>query len=100
MDKRIQIQEVTETQDAYNQPVGTWTTYKTVWAEILWKPGREYFNAATEIATASAIFRIRYVTGVTRKMRVRYGGVNYDILSINEIGRKEGLEIIGEAVVE
>ena len=100
MDKRIIIQQVTETQDGYGDPADSWAAFKTVWAEVIFKPGREYFNGATDIATAPAIFRIRYLSGVTRKMRISYDSETYDILSITEIGRKEGLEIVASALVD
>lgn len=100
MNRKITIQQPTETLDSYNQPVASWSTYKTVWAEYLPKRGREYFAADQTVAEADAVFRIRYDSGVTRKMRISFGGDYYDISGISEIGYKEGLEIAAQAVVE
>ena len=100
MDKRITIQQVTETQDGYGDPADSWAAYKTVWAEVLEKRGREYFNNPETVAAAPAVFRIRYLAGVTRKMRISYDSETYDIESIAMIGRKEGLEIIATAIAD
>ena len=34
LDRRVQIQQQTATQDAFGQPQQTWTTMATVWASI------------------------------------------------------------------
>ncbi len=99
MDKQITIQQVTETADAYGQPVASWSTYRTVWAEVLEQRGREYFNQ-TEVAQAVTIFRIWHLSGLTRKMRISYDGDYYDIVSIVTIGRDEGQEIVAQANVD
>lgn len=100
LNRRIIIQQATEVQDAHGQPVQTWTAYKTCWAEYLPKRGREFFAADQTIAEADAVFRIRYDSGVTRKMRISFGDDYYDITAISEIGYKEGLGIAAKAVVE
>ena len=44
------------------------------------------------------MFRIRYIDGVTAKMRIVYDDVYYEITGKpREIGRKQGLEIMGKA---
>lgn len=96
LNRRITIQQVTETQDTYNAITRTWATYKTVWAEVVPKSGREYLNQAETVTQSDVLFRIRFITGVTTKMRISYDSNIYDIQSISEIGYKEGLEIIGQ----
>jgi SPP1 family predicted phage head-tail adaptor len=57
--------------------------------------GEEKFVAAREIQSGiDAIFQIRYDAGVKPIMHIRYNGADYDIVSIQEIGRREGLEIV------
>jgi head-tail adaptor len=55
---------------------------------------------AETVAEQILIFRIRYYIGITRQMRIVYDDVNYDIEAIAEIGRREGLEIVGRAKVD
>lgn len=94
LNRRITIQQVTETQDSYNALTESWSTYKTVWAEVVPKRAREYFSQAETVSQSDIMFRIRHISGVTTKMRISYDGNVYDIQSIIEIGYKEGLEIM------
>jgi len=98
--RRIIIQEPTETQGATGQAVPSWATYRTVWADVRQRPGRETFDADQILAETNTVFRIRYLEGLTRKMRISYGGDIYDIHSIVEIGFKEGHDIRATAKVE
>lgn len=92
--RRITIQQVTETQDSYGAITESWSTYKSVWAEVVPKRGREYFNQPETVSQEDVMFRILYIAGVTHKMRISYDGNVYDIQSIGEIGYREGLEIM------
>ena len=97
MNKRIVIQTPTESQNTYGEPISSWGTFATVWAEKKDKPGRadagEKFAEGTEYAFRYVAFYIHYRTGVKNKMRISYDSEYYDIVYIREIGNKEGLEI-------
>lgn len=100
LNRRITIQEPTETQDDYGEAIQSWATFRTVWAEVRQKPGQESFDADQIVAETNTVFKIRYLTGLTRKMRISYISDIYDIHSISEIGFKEGHEIRATAQVE
>lgn len=100
LNRRIIIQEPTETQDDFGEAIQSWATYRTIWAEVRQKPGRESFDADQIVAETDTVFKIRYLTGLTRKMRISYNSDIYDIHSISEIGFKEGHEIKAMAHVE
>lgn len=102
MDRRITFQTFTESQDGAGEPVKTWAnlaTNPTVWAEVLplaltmRSGGEEIFEADQVLAQAEARFRIRYRSDITTEMRVVHASENFDILSVAEIGRKEGVDI-------
>lgn len=96
MDKKIIIQEFSEdspSYDSYGAPSGLWETYATVWAEKVDQKGREFFSSGV-VAEGTSIFRIRYDSGVTTKMRISYDSEYWDIKSITEIGRRNGIELI------
>jgi SPP1 family predicted phage head-tail adaptor len=96
MDRRITIQTFSTAQDAYGQPVPTWTTLATVWAEFRAARGIERFLSEQHDAQAYGSWRIRYRTDVapTAKMRVVDDhSVTHDITSVVEIGRREGWEL-------
>lgn len=91
MDRRVVIQSSAETTGDGGGLEQTWSTVATVWAGKEDSKGREFFAANQEIAERATRFRIRYRSGVTEKMRVSLDGRTYDIESIEEIGRREGL---------
>lgn len=98
MDRLITIQTFTTTQNDYGEPVETWTTLASVWAERVPMSGREAF-AADQLAALSLVkFKIRYRSDVDTKNRILDAGSYYDIRSVGIIGRNEGLEITAEAV--
>lgn len=79
---RIVIQQQSATQDEVGQPVNTWTTYITVWGNILHQKGIEAIKADHVISTLRASIRVRYKAGITTSMRVSYASKIYQILSI------------------
>lgn len=98
LDRRITIQEPVVSQDGYGEPIATrWSDVATVRAQVIPVSGREYFDAAAVRAEKTTRFRIRWRRGVTETQRIVYDGRNYNIRSIVEIGRREGLEIAAEA---
>ena len=74
----------------------TWSTFATVWADVVPLKGREYFQAATANTEVDAMIRTRYITGVTADMRIVHGSTVYDIQSppINVDGRNRELQMM------
>jgi SPP1 family predicted phage head-tail adaptor len=96
LDRRIVIQELTNTSDEYNQPVSSWATFTTVWAEVKDGGVSEGFQADQLTATRMTTFVTRYMTGLTELMRILYGGKVYNIRGIRSPDRKRSLEIVAE----
>lgn len=92
----IVIQSATETRDDYGAVVQTWTTFATVWARKRDIRGSEQFDVQQVNPRIAATFLIYWLSGITEKMRISYDGQYWDIRSINEIGRREGLELYAE----
>ena len=90
LDRRVTIQSQSATQDAAGQPVDTWSTLATVWANIRYLSGLETLRADAPTATAKASIRIRRRTDVTAAMRVVYGSTTFRILAVmqDEASRK------------
>lgn len=97
LDRRIVIQEAVTVQDSLGQPIETWSTFAERWASRMDVTGRERFASQQEIASETTVFRIRWLEGVTRQMRITSEGKTYDIESIAELGRREGLDISATA---
>lgn len=96
LDRKIIIQRFTTTQDAYGEPIETWVDHITTWANVLPQTGREWFNSQRELSERAARFVFRFEDDVTVKDRISYDGEYWDILNINEINRREGLEIVAK----
>jgi len=89
LDRWITIQQNTTAQDSAGEPIKTWATFATVWAEVVPVGGTEIFQAQQFGAETVVKFRIRYRGDVTRAMRVNYDSDNFDITDVAEDRRYE-----------
>jgi head-tail adaptor len=112
-DRRITILKASNTQGSRGSVETSFAIFiPWAWAKVVPVKGSETFTDPAEQATQQVEFRVRWsgkVQGVTPKDRIVYPGIGdndpseeipdvniYRILSINEIGRREGLSIICE----
>ena len=80
---RVTIEQVTETRDADGGVVTAWATlHSKVPAEIVPLSGREFVAAQAAQAGITARMTIRYVAGITPKMRVVHGADIYNIEAV------------------
>lgn len=80
---RVTIEQVTETRDADGGVVTAWATlHSKVPAEIVPLSGREFIAAQAAQASVNARMTIRYVAGITTKMRVAHGSDIYNIEAV------------------
>lgn len=104
LDRRVRIESAAAGDDGYNE-TETWAPLATVWAHVIPTAGREAREQLGREAMLSSSFRIRYSPRVAAVkadgFRLRYpatdDGQVWDIKSVVEIGRREGLEIIAVA---
>ena len=100
LDRLITIEQNVPARNTHGEETAAWQEFATVWASKRDKGGREIFEGGVTQAEADTIFKIRFMDGVKRKMRIVLDGVNYDIQATKELGRREGLEITAKAKVE
>ncbi|TIX89292.1 phage head closure protein [Rhizobium sp. P44RR-XXIV] len=98
MDRRITIERETEGTKPSGDVVKAWTPVATVWAEVLQQSASEFFTGYGEAETGTVIFRVRFRPGITTADRVTYDGIAYGLKEIKEIGRRDALELLGEAL--
>ena len=79
---KITIQERTDVTDSFGQPQPTWSTFKTWFAAVEPLNGRELFTANQFESEVTTRIRMRYLTGVTTKMRISWNGKIYNIREI------------------
>ena len=97
MHRWITIEQFTAVQDAFGQETKTWNEFASVWTQKADIKARERFAAQQDIAEETTRFRMRYLEGVSPKMRIVHDGKVYNITGIAELGRRAGLEITTEA---
>lgn len=99
LDRAVHLQHRTLTRDTdTGEQVESFTTYATVWTGKRDVRGREFFAAQQVNAEVSTSFQIRYRTDVLATDRMVIDGLDYNIVAVAEIGRREGLEIQASAV--
>lgn len=99
LDRRVTLQSRTlAAANARGEKIPSWSDLATVWAQKRDLSGRELYAASQLHAEASVAFRIRYRSGLTTVNRLVYDGLNYDVLHLSEIGRREGYELLCKRV--
>lgn len=97
LNRRISLQRFSHAVDpASGERVKTWATIETVWASRRRASARETLASAELAAVVSDIFEIRWAVAwsdLNPKDRLVFEGRAYEIASVDEIGRREGLRI-------
>jgi SPP1 family predicted phage head-tail adaptor len=97
LDRRITIQRATTVKDGLGTAIPTWTDLATVWAQRVPQRAIETWKAGGTAATREVMWRIRWsekVADVGPADRLVYKGTVMQISGTQEIGRREGIEII------
>lgn len=93
LDRFVRIERATETLDAAGAPSLVWTAIGTVRAQLVGTETEEFLRGAGAASEAVVVFRTRFLSGVVVSDRVIHGGVAHNIKAVQEIGRREGLEL-------
>lgn len=100
LDRFITIEEFTEeSTNELGHAVKSWQTFHQCWASFndsAFRRNKEDFQGSQTVAVANDVWQIRYLPGIKATQRIVYEGMIYNITSVKEIGRNEGLEIITE----
>ena len=94
--RRVYIQARSTGQDALGQPVETWATVVTVWADVRFLSGLESIKADTPVDVVSASIRIRYRAGVLPAMRLLYAGAVFDIKAVLPDAKNSYLDLVAQ----
>ena len=98
LDRRVELQSKTGGTDAYGQPDENWATQATVWCDkidVVRAASLLDSTAGQETTKFVSRFIIRYRTDIDGTWRLKFDNRVYEISQIAEIGRREGLEIVG-----
>lgn len=98
LDREIIIESLTTTANEFGTPHEVWTAVACARAELLQSTAAEFLRGYGEAQTIVAVFRTRWIDGISTEHRVRYDGKHLHIREIKEIGRRRGLELRCEQV--
>jgi SPP1 family predicted phage head-tail adaptor len=105
-DRLIVIQQLADSAGGSGFPVETWTPLASVYAKKSPLTGREQFGSDQDSARADTRWEIGYrtdmdpdVIDVPKNRRISYQGRFYNIAAANEIGRRDGIELLTFAKV-
>lgn len=101
LDRRVTFQLKTTGKDIYGAETTSWADDFTTFAMVIESKGKEIFgtdeDVTQKISRANVILKIRFRTDINvTDYRFIHNSQTYDIFSISELGRKDGLEVIGE----
>jgi len=106
LDRRITIEApaASPTIDAYGEATQSdaFESFVTVWAAMDNKAARSSIIADQETAINRVTWRVRsssFTRLVTPKFRVKYGAEYYNILAVQEVGRKDMIHLVTERVI-
>lgn len=102
LDRRIQFERFTLTDDGFQQVEGFADYGSPVWASKQDVSDGERVRAGEISAVLTARFQVRssaFSRSVTPKDRITYDGSTFEIFGIKEIGRNKMLEITAGAEV-
>lgn len=96
LDRRVLIQQESEGSiNTANEAPISWAniTNPNVWASVRESKGSEYTRSDQVDLVQQTIFKMRYRSDVTEKMRIVYNERPYYIESIVELGRKRFMDV-------
>lgn len=75
--------------DGYGAPTGSWTTaYSGLWALCEPLLGQQYLAAQAVQTRVSVKFRLRWLDGITSRMRVSCEGRTYEVIDAMDVGNR------------
>lgn len=98
--RRVQLQAKSTTCDAAGQPLNTWTTYATVWANIRNQRGLQSIQGDREISAVQSSINIHYRADITAGHRLvdvtlPDTPVVYDIAAVlPDLARKAYMDLV------
>ncbi len=93
LDHRITVQRATHTVNDFGTPEMVWTDLAMLRAQVVEGSTEEFFRDFGASEETAIVFRTRWRGDITTADRILHAGEPFDIVAVNEIGRRAGLEI-------
>jgi SPP1 family predicted phage head-tail adaptor len=93
--ERITVLAYRETKNAMGEMVPVYdTTFAEVWASVQGVTAREFLLAGQQQTEVSHRVRLRYLTGLTQRMRIVWRGRTLEIVSLLEHANRSEHELL------
>jgi SPP1 family predicted phage head-tail adaptor len=96
--ERVTVQQASESRNRLGEAISDWATFDEVWASVNGVSAREYLLAGQQQVDISHRVKMRYLTGLTSKMRLSWRGRTLEIISILEHENRSIHELICQEV--
>lgn len=98
--ERITVQAYTETKNSLGEMVPVYDqTFAEVWASVQGVTAREFLLAGQQQTEISHRIRMRYLTGLTQRMRIVWRGRTMEIVSILEHANRSEHELLCQETI-
>jgi SPP1 family predicted phage head-tail adaptor len=98
--ERITVQAYTETKNSLGEMVPVYDqTFAEVWASVQGVTAREFLLAGQQQTEISHRIRMRYLTGLTQRMRILWRGRTMEIVSILEHANRSEHELLCQETI-
>ena len=94
LDRRIDIERYTVTENPIREEVKTWEILDTVWASVEQLTASERIRIGRIEAQEAVTFTIRHRDDLTTEDAVQWQGERHYIHGIQEVQRRKGLELL------
>lgn len=95
---RITIWTPSTSANEVGEQLSSWASIGSVWAARTSLKLVEVNRMAGLDQVAEAKFRIRWRTGLTTANEIEHDGQRYSVVSVEEVGNREGLDLFVRAV--
>lgn len=86
----ITVEAYTEAVDSFGgSSGGSWATFGQAWASILPLNGTEKYVSGEKHATATHKIKMRFLSGLNPKMRIKARGRTFEIISVINVGERD-----------
>ncbi len=92
--ERVTVQQATESRNGIGETVLSWDTFATVWASVEGVSAREALTAGQNEVSITHKVQMRYLTGLTQRMRLQWRGRTLEIVSLLEHDNRSRHELI------
>lgn len=96
--ERVTVQQASESRNALGETVLSWSTFATRWASVEGVSAREALTLGQNEITITHKVQMRYLSGLTQRMRLQWRGRTLEIVSLLEHDNRSRHELICQEV--